>query len=265
MTEKEYRSHPAISRSELWEMRKTPRMFKYIKDNGTEPTPALLFGQAFHKLALEPDSFFDEYAIMPDIDRRTKEGKEVYARFVQDSCEKIILDRDLFDQITGMCESLKSEPLAEKLLDSPRENPYFWTDPLTGEKCKCRTDVTNMRYSNPIIVDVKSTNDASTEAFIKSAINYGYDFQAAMYCNGVEAVIGIRPIFVFIAVEKTPPYMVNILQADELFLRRGNNLFREYISLYHDCKHTGNWFGYLGKQNQINNLALPTWLAKQLE
>ena len=100
---------------------------------------------------------------------------------------------------------------------------------------------------------------------MRSAINYGYDFQAAMYSEGVEKNIGQKPLFVFIAVEKEPPYAVNILQADDLLLRRGGDLFREYIGIYHDCKQTDNWYGYLGKFNQINTLALPAWLAKEVE
>ena len=57
---------------------------------------------------------------------------------------------------------------------------------------------------------------------------------------------------------------MNIFQADELFVLRGQMLYREYLSEYHYCKQTGNWYGYLGKDNQVNNLALPVWLAKEL-
>ena len=58
---------------------------------------------------------------------------------------------------------------------------------------------------------------------------------------------------------------MNIMQADEVFVRRGADLFRELIGIYHDCKKTGNWYGYLGPYNMINNLALPAWLAKEVE
>ena len=115
------------------------------------------------------------------------------------------------------------------------------------------------------MVDLKSTENAETEAFMKSAIKYGYDFQSAMYSKGVEVNKGKKPLFVFIAIEKTAPHAINILQADELFIRRGYDLFREYIGIYHDCKQTNNWYGYLGKFNQINNLALPAYLAKEVE
>lgn len=265
MTEKEYRQHPAISRSELWHIRESPQKFKYYKENPPEPTPSLLFGQVFHKILLEPDTFCEEFVVAPEVNRRTKEGKQIWESFVSEHENQTIIQAEMFALAKEMCEAVNREPLAVKLLNGAAEVPFFWTDEMTGEDCKCRVDVLNTAYSQPIIVDVKTTADASTDSFIRSAINYGYDFQAAMYFNGVAKNIGKKPLFVFIAVEKEPPYAVNILQADELMLQRGYDLFREYIGIYHDCKVSGNWYGYLGRLNQINNLALPSYLAKEVQ
>ena len=265
MTEKEYRQHPAISRSELWHIRESPQKFKYYKENPPDPTPSLLFGQVFHKMLLEPVTFDDEFVVAPEVNRRTKDGKQMWEDFVADHEKQTIIPEEMYAKAKEMCEAVKREPLAVKLLNGEAEVPLFWTDEMTGEDCKCRVDMLNTAYSQPIIVDVKTTADASTDSFIRSAINYGYDFQAAMYFNGVAKNIGKKPLFVFIAVEKEPPYAVNILQADELMLQRGYDLFREYIGIYHDCKVSGNWYGYLGRLNQINNLALPSYLAKEVQ
>ena len=265
MTEKEYRKHPAISRSELWHIRESPQKFKYYKENPPAPTPSLLFGQVFHKMLLEHGTFDDEFVVAPEVNRRTKEGKQMLEAFVADHENQTIITAEMYEQAKEMCDAVKREPLAVKLLNGAAEVPFFWTDEMTGEDCKCRVDVLNTEYSQPIIVDVKTTADAGTDSFIRSAINYGYDFQAAMYFNGVAKNIGKKPLFVFIAVEKEPPYAVNILQADELLLQRGYDLFREYIGIYHDCKVSGNWYGYLGRLNQINNLALPSYLAKEVQ
>ena len=265
MTEKEYRQHPAISRSELWHIRESPQKFKYYKENPPEPTPSLLFGQVLHKMLLEPVTFCDEFVVAPEVNRRTKDGKQMWEAFAADHEKQTIIPEEMYAKANEMCEAVKREPLAVKLLNGAAEVPFFWTDEMTGEDCKCRVDVLNTSYSQPIIVDVKTTADASTDSFIRSAINYGYDFQSAMYFNGVAKNIGKKPLFVFIAVEKEPPYAVNILQADELMLQRGYDLFREYIGIYHDCKVSGNWYGYLGRLNQINNLALPSYLAKEVK
>lgn len=265
MTEAEYRKHQAISRSELWNIRKSPQKFQYYRENPPTPTPALLFGQLFHKMALEPTDVWNEFAVAPDVNKRTKEGKEQWKQFLDLNDEKSIVTKEMVEQASAMCAAINNEPLAVKLLYGEHEKPFFWLDELTGEECKCRADCLNTSYSQPIIVDVKSTTDASTDGFMRSAINYGYDFQAAMYSEGTSKNIGQNPLFVFIAVEKEPPYAVNIFQADELLLQHGYDLFREYIGIYHDCKVSDNWYGYLGKLNQINTLALPAWLAKEAE
>ena len=96
---------------------------------------------------------------------------------------------------------------------------------------------------------------------MRSAIKYGYDFQAAMYSEGYEKNYGKKPLFMFIAIEKEAPFSVNILQADEAFVSHGYDVFRELIGTYHDCKTTGNWYGYLGMYEMINNLSLPAWAA----
>ena len=265
MTEKEYRQHPAISRSELWHISESPEKFRYYKDNPPEPTQALLFGQVFHKLALQPESFDDEFVIAPSVDRRTKAGKEAWEKFTGGAGERTVIDSDMYSQAMQMCKSLYAAPFVPKLIAGEKEKPFFWTDELTGEECKCRTDCLTLMKDRLLVVDVKSANDAGTDAFMRDAVRFGYDFQAAMYCEGVEKNTGIKPQFVFIVVEKQPPYAVNVLQADDVLVRRGGDIFRELIGIYHDCRQTGEWYGYLGKYKMINNLSLPAWLAKEIE
>lgn len=265
MTEKEYRNHPAISRSELFKIKESPEKFRYYKDNPEPPTPALIFGQLFHAMALQPDTVKEQFAIAPNVDRRTKAGKEAYAEFEQYAQGKTVVAAEMAELAAEMCNALMNNENARKLLDGDKESEFFWIDELTGEECKCRTDVLTRIGDLNIIVDLKSAESAATENFTKDAVKYGYDFQSAMYKTGVEKNTGKTYIFVFIVVEKKPPYAVNILQADDLFVRRGYDIFRELIGIYHDCKQTGNWYGYLGKFNQINSLALPSWLAKEVE
>lgn len=265
MTEQEYRKHPAISRSELFKISESPEKFKYYREHPEEPTPALVFGQLFHAMALTPEIVCEQFAVMPNVDRRTKVGKEAFAEFEAQAEGKIIVSGDMVEQATAMCEALNKNEFVQKLFKGEKEKPFFWVDEMTNEECKCRTDVLTEVGENLIIVDLKSTDNAETEAFMRSTIKYGYDLQSAMYSEGVKVNTGKEPLFVFIAIEKKPPYAINILQADKLLVRRGYDLFCEYLGVYHECKATDNWWGYLGRYNQINNLALPAYLAKEVE
>ena len=229
----------------------------------------MIFGQAFHKLALQPESFNEEFAVIPVCDRRTTEGKKVYAEFQETSQGKILITQDEYNKASEMCTALYEKTpykdYVKKLLSGSREKEFFWTDEMTGGECKCRVDCLPEVKGTPIIVDLKSAGKADTESFMKDAVKYGYDFQAAMYTEGAKQNTGLDYIFVFIVIEKEPPYAVNIFQADSLFVKRGQDIFRELIGIYHDCKTTDNWYGYLGKFEMINNLSLPAWLAKEIE
>lgn len=263
MTEKEYRSAPAVSRSDLWLLRESPEKFRYFRDNPPEPTPALLFGQMVHKLLLLPDEFDGAFAVAPEADRRTKDGRAAWEAFCAEAGGRTVVTAADYQKAAEMAAKCLSEPFVGQLLSGGREVPFFWTDELTGEKCKCRADALTEAGGSLVIADYKSCADAGTDAFMRDAVRYGYHFQAAMYSEGVEKSTGRKPLFVFIAQEKTPPYAVNVLQADPVFVQAGYDVFRELLGIYHYCRTTDNWYGYTGRDGIINNLSLPAWMAKE--
>lgn len=258
MTETEYRQHPAISRSDLWYIHESPEKFRWHMDHPEPPTAALLFGQVVHKLVLQPDDFDSEFAVMPDVDGRTVEGKAARAAFFTDSVGKTVIDANTYSTAKDMAAVLHKAPFVDRLLRGDREKPYFWTDELTGEQCKCRVDCITQVGEKLIVVDYKTAADASGDAFMRDAVRYGYTLQAGMYLEGTQA-----DSFVFIVQEKKPPYSVNILEADAAFIQKGRDLFRELIGIYHHCKETGEWYGYLGAYNMINSLSLPVWMKEE--
>mgnify|MGYP000756144980 CR=1 FL=1 len=265
MTNEEYRAAEGVSRSELFRLTVSPLHFRYEQEHPKSKTPALQFGSAFHKLVLEPDTFSQEFAVLSICDRRTKEGKALFAEFEENCGDKAVVTAEEYEQICSMRDSVMGNPYARLLLRGEVEQSFFWDDELTGERCKCRPDVLTEVDGDGIIVDLKSCVAADSDSFMRDCVKYGYDLQVAMYRQGVYANTGKWCEFVFIAVEKEPPYAVNLLQANDLVIRRGEDLFRELIGKYHHCKTTGNWYGYNGFSGMINNLSLPRWMEKEYE
>lgn len=186
MTEKEYRSHPALSRSELWWFHRSPEYFKYRKGRPAEQTPALLFGQVAHKLLLEPETFDDEFAVAPVVDKRTKEGKAVWLEFCTNAADKTIVDAETYNQAYSMTDVAFGNDLVCNLISGRHEEAFFWTDPDTGVQCKARLDSWHRDENGiPVVVDYKTTNDASYRAFQRDVNNFGYFFQAAMYSEAL--------------------------------------------------------------------------------
>ena len=263
MTEKEYRQREGISRSELWRLNPdnggTPEKFMWAREHPEAPTPALIFGQATHKLLLEQEDFFTAFAVLPNIDKRTKEGKASYAAFLDGLCGRQELSLADYEKAVAMTEKTLNTDFVRRLLGGEHEKPIFWTDAVTGEVCKIRLDCLTEIGGVPLIVDYKTAQDASLDGFTRHALKYGYDFQAGMYCEGVEQATGKTPRFVFVVQEKDAPYAVNVIEADAAFIQRGKDKMRELLGIYHECKVTGKWYGYMGADTIISTMMLPSW------
>lgn len=248
---KHYDKAPGIRRSDLWVINKSPKHFKHHMESDRVPTKALVFGAAAHKLLLEGDTFFEEYAIIPQVDRRTKQGKEIWAQFELD-CEEtgmVGITEEDFEVMYKMRNAVMADPLARELLKGDHEKEFYWTDDWTGEECKCKVDCLTRFNDMPFIVDYKTTDSCEDGHFERSARKYGYQFQAGMYCEGLFQNTLEEHGFAFIAQEKTEPYAVRVYVCDKEWIRRGYDKFRELIGIYHNCRLTGNWYGYEGPDN----------------
>lgn len=246
MNDKEYNELEGIRRSDLWIMNKTPAHFKYNLDHPQEKTEALIFGSAIHKYLLEPLDFENEYAVIPArIDRRTKLGKEAYQEFMEENAGKELISLDTFKVIAYMVNKLNNDQDVKKLLNNAtKEQVFTWIDPATNEKCKVKADAITEIEGMPYIIDYKTTQSCEDGHFERTARKYGYDFQAGMYCEGIEANTLEKHGFIFIAQEKTPPYLHRIYICSQEFIDKGKDKYHELLGYYHNCKTKDTWPGY---------------------
>lgn len=210
-----YHNGPGISKSHLDKIAgKSPMHYwhHYINPDRerAEPTPALVLGQAIHSIILEPDTFKDAYAINPGIDRRSNAGKAEFAQFVAESAGKTIITDDQAQACYQIRDAVHRHPLARGLLSGGKpEQSFYAVDPETGELIKCRVDY--LPNNGSMIVDVKSTDDASPTGFAKSCANFRYHVQTAWYWRVLDTYYGEHPQhWVFLAFEKDPPFAIGV-------------------------------------------------------
>ncbi len=246
----EYHAHPAVNKSLLDRIAKSPMHARaYLDGARTEPTAAMILGTAVHTAILEPARFASEYRVFEG-DRRTKAGKEEYAAL--QATGATIIDADDYATVKAMAASVRANKTAASLLqDGIAEASIFWKDTLTGVECKCRPDwITN----SGIVVDVKTTEDASPAAFARSVMQYRYAVQAAHYLEGTEA-----ERFVFIAVEKKAPYAVACYELDVDAMNFGDALRIRDLEAYAGCVEFNVWPGY---PDEVQPLSLPAWATR---
>ncbi len=260
LTFSEYQALPGLNWSSLKHYGRSPAHYREAIDNPPPSTPAMVFGQLVHAMILEQS--LADYAILPEgIDRRTKAGKEAWAAFQEEADGKTIVTAEQLGLADSMSRMVTGHPLANRLLSAPdmqREVSFTWQDLETRQDCKCRVDAWSS--SDRLVIDLKTTDDATLEGFSRAAYRYGYHGQSAFYLDALE-MQGYEPSgFVFVAVEKAPPCNVAVFLADEEFLEAGRRLYRHALERHRECTEKNSWPGY---PVQTQTLTLPRW-AKEL-
>tara|TARA_R100000005_G_C4971085_1_gene184056 strand:+ start:349 stop:1116 length:768 start_codon:yes stop_codon:yes gene_type:complete len=212
--EKYYADREHVSNSMLSLLNKSPQHLQKLLDGHQEETPALIFGSAFHTYVLEPEKWKQDVAIY---DGKTRRGK-AWEEFQEQHASKTIINKSEYQKIVAMRRALCTpEDNYEFIENSLHEVVRVWE--MQGVKCKGKADcVYETKDGKKIIIDVKTTQDASPDGFRRSAYKYGYHRQASFYVDGFGA-----DEFWFAVVEKDSPYRVGLYQASEDFINNGRD------------------------------------------
>jgi hypothetical protein len=241
-----YQSFDSISSTDIRNMLRSPAYYKYHSEHPKD-SPAMAFGTAFHTAVLEPELFEKNYIRLIDGDGRSKEVKE----FKAVNSDKTILSGNDYDLIMAMKQSIYNNLSANTLLNTDynknwTESSIFWTDEITGLKCKCRPDRLVRNDNLMICVDLKTTTDASPEKFQKSIIDYGYYIQAAHYLQGVRQYFPSLASYVFyiIAIEKSAPFQIAVYKIDNSFIELGDKQIEKALRQFKTCFEINQYEGY---------------------
>lgn len=247
----EYLEWEAASKSKLFAMRRTPRHSTVQQP----PTDAMDFGSLVHTLLLEPENFEALYAVGPDVD--TRASKEWKAWAVCQSAPNLLKPGEMKAALAAEAVAL-SKPAVAALLDAEgdAEVSFVWNCPETGVLCKGRAD--KWLPGESIALDVKTTTDASTDAFRRTVLNFGYHYQAAHYLHGMIAC-GLRPRrFIHLVIESKAPFECKLYELDEAWLEVARLELPAMLRLYDECTRSGIWPGY---DEEIEPLDAPEWLV----
>ena len=238
----EYHANPAVSASHLHAVDINPYHYfkRYIdSDRIVEPTVAMRFGSLAHTAILEPDELNKHYACCS-----SRKGSNQYNELVEKGIEPV--SQSYWDQVHAMRDAVRSHPVVAWLLSEGKaEQSVFWHDDEFNLDCKCRPDW----WNGSVIVDLKTTTDASPNAFAQSVHKYRYHCQQMHYLRGTSA-----ERFIFIAVEKQYPYQVALYELDDDATDIGEALRQRDMKRIQLCKERNDWPGY---SKEVELLSLP--------
>jgi len=204
----DYYANRALSHSKLSCLAQNPMEFKmrYVDDPPTLPpkeSDAFAMGHAVHCLALEPEKFDERFAAAPKVDRRTTAGKIRWAEHLEDSKDKIVIDEQDYADAIACVQALNNHPEFATIMAQPRRVEVPFEFDLFGHRFKAKPDC--IVDSMKLILDIKTTDDASPHRWQWSAVDYGYHRQAYIYQQAVQLETNEWYRFIFAVVEKPKP------------------------------------------------------------
>jgi hypothetical protein len=266
-----YHKWPCASNSRLSKLLRSPAHLKAYLDEPQDDTAALIMGRAAHSAILEPDSFAKLYGRAPDdLDRRTKIGKQTWDDLLNTFGEGFLLKAADYDASLRMRDSVHAHANAAKLLagDGDVEFSVVWDAHCYGDekddlvRCKARLDKFSPAIAGGVIVDVKTTRDASPREFERSIFAYGYHRQAALYLDAAQAAGIDAEHFVIIAVEKESPWAVGVYRLTDGAIEAGREQVMKLLKTYAMCEALQSWPAY---GEDVKDIAIPTWAWSQLD
>lgn len=256
---------------------RTPAHLHYeLTHGGKERTASLELGWLAHRCILEPEAYaadLDGIAVAPPCDRRTKEGKALWAKFLCDNEGREIYTQKDFDKVAetrraveAMRDSVMAHPTArEALARGVSEVSILWDE--DGMQCKARLDHIGAVGEAGVIVDLKTVQSASRSAVERDLFRYGYQIQGAHYLAGLEAVSpqpagNSRRRFLLICVEKTPPYLCAVYELDNVAITDGEDRRKRALRIWRACQNSGVWPGY---PDGCEIVSTPPWVKSVFE
>lgn len=254
LSEDVYRAAEGISQSSLKLMAISPRHYlTKATEKPQKPTEAQRMGTLTHRFILQNRR---EYVVRPQgMKFTTKEGMAW-----RDSQTQEIVSTDDEAALLGMRASVMAHPIAKSIMERPGQNEVacFKRCPETGLMLKGRSDRLCMDDQERMVIpDLKTCGfgDASLAEFTNEIYKWKYEMQGAHYLNLFGA-----SFFVFIVVEKEPPYACATYTLKSDAVARGNRLCAKYLRQVKECVVAGKWPAY---PEMMQEIGVPEWVLRK--
>jgi len=247
----QYRAMPGLSKHELDNFAVAPSYYKHRKAQEWKPSRSMELGTLIHSLILEGRT---DYAVGPNVDKRTKAGKEEWAEFCLENLGKTVVTEEEGSMIAGClnaCTPLLNGITAD--FDNDVETSIFWQ--RDGVQCKGRPDLIATIEGELALVDLKTT--AGMQSFDSKFWSFRYDVQAAWYQHGLAKAMELNevPAFWFLVVDTEAPHLAQFVRTSSGLLEEANNKIDAELAYFKRCQVSDVWPGLPEKR-----LMLPrTW------
>lgn len=251
-----------------------PAIYRYEKDHGQGHKRVFDFGHAAHAAVLGIGLEVvvvrrtEKDGTSRDADSYSTNSAKEHRDAIYAAGKAPLLASEL-TRVNAMAAKLREHPVAAALLNPDKGKPeqsLFAQDPASGTWLRGRLDWLDEPDANGhlTVADYKTAAAVDLNSISRSAASYGYDMQYAFY-KDLCRLVGIAEdvTFRFIFQMKEAPFLVSVIELDDLAEHRGRTRNRQAIDLHAECQRTGHWPDFTG--NDIPLVGLPQWATYELD
>lgn len=256
----EYRALPGVSISQLKELKRSPKHYRYRLAHQKVTAPMTL-GTAAHTAVLEPERFSREYAVWGERTKtgnlRPRNGKD-WDAFAAQHTQRTIITADEYKDVLAIQEAVRGDAVAMRYLETgdPEVSMQWLHD---GQARKGRLDWLTNVSEEPVLVGLKTARDCRHFVFGSAAAKLGYHLQWAYYFDGFTSIKadGAVPRVVEIVVESDAPHAVAVYEIPFDIMEQGREEYQDLLVQLAECETKNEWPGPITEE-QI--LTLPSWV-----
>lgn len=263
---KAYHSDDAVGSSLARKLQSTTPMHAKEMMETPMSSLALASGSALHAAMLEPENDLAQAVVSPDVDKRTKAGKEIHAEFDALNEGRCIITPVQAQQVDGMIAACNRDWRIKHCLSACKKREVSVFGEIAGFPAKARLDAWN---GHGMVCDLKSTRDLACD-FEKSIANFGYGMQAAWYRavlrSAMESQGRMLPddfSFVFLVVESVAPFGTAVYRMSDEVMDCYSERLPELQKLWWKCVVENKYPGW--PQDDVVDIGLPPWAMKKLQ
>lgn len=261
----DYRAIRAVNISRLRKGRRTnAHLHAAFLADDEDDSAAKTLGRAAHMALLEPSLYAEQVltaeCINPGTGKCYGRDTKKWAEYEAANAGRLIVTAEEREAIVAITTAVSRHTSARRILmaSGSCEAVLVWKDAQTGIYCKGRLD---KFIEDQLAADLKTTADASWEAFSKSIAKFGYHNQIPWYIDGIEALTGSAMDIPLVALETDPPHGVAVYRLEDAAVEQGRNENRVLLLRLAECMESGKWDGYPA---EVQTIGLPKWAQTQL-
>lgn len=250
---KEYHSRiDFLGRSGIVKFRDGPDVYDYLLKNPPTGSEPLVVGSAFHTWLLERENYTNEFHELKEkMTFYKKENKDFKAKLKAKGVD--LLQPEQQTLIKEMSEVVEAHPTWKQIAISAEKEVTF-TYEKAGVKLKTRPDFINEEMK--IVGDVKTIEKINKRQLKWKFLDYGYDIQAAMGLDAVQAYYGGTWTWVNVWVQKSKPYRVLFTTIDRQDEERARRKYEETLEPFKTCLENDYWPSPIGQGVEVFGLGM---------